>query len=152
MKATLQRLLKKVSGQQAGFTLIECVIAMVITMIGVLATVALMAVGVRMQVVARDSTAGNAYARAKIEQLQNYSHTATQRCPPAVGASCGSTTSDVTNYNDVVDGRYRRRWLIENSSVTGVPANTQRITVVVTPDIPGVLMPDVSVVALVSGS
>ena len=66
---------KKVRSDK-GFSLIECLIAMVITTVGLLAAAGLIVVGVRLQVESRDATSANALARAKIEELENYAPTA----------------------------------------------------------------------------
>jgi Tfp pilus assembly protein PilV len=135
------------SKSEIGFTLIECLFAMVITTIGLLAVVGLMAVGIRLQTESRDATAANSLARAKIEELQNYASTATQR------AGGGSLTSNVASYNDSPDSRYQRRWLIEtNPTDAGVPANIQRITVVVVGNTPDVRLPNIRIVVLVPAS
>ncbi len=137
----------KITNRQNGFTLIECLIAMVITTIGLLGVAGLMGVGIRLQTESRDSIATNSFAKAKIEELQNYAPTATQR------ARGGSLTVNVTNYNDLPDSRYRRRWLIEtNPTDAGVPANTQRITVILVANNPGVRLPTIRLVALVPSS
>ncbi len=133
--------------RQSGFTLIECLVAMVITTIGLLAVAGLIAVGIRLQTESRDAISANSLAKAKIEELQNYAPTATQR------ARGGSLTSNVASYNDSPDSRYQRRWLIEtNPTDAGVPANTQRITVVVVANSPDVRLPDIRIVVLVLSS
>src|SRR6476661_18022 len=93
--------------KQAGFSLIECLIAMVITTVGMLAVAQLIVLGVRLQTESRDATTANALARAKIEELENYAPTAAQR------VRGGSITSNVLNYNDVPDSRFQRRWQVE---------------------------------------
>ena len=130
---------------QKGFTLIECMIAMVITTIGLLAVVGLMVVGIRLQTESRDAIAANSLARAKIEELQNYAPTASQR------VRGGSLTSNTTSYNDTPDSRFQRRWQIENNPTdAGVPSETQRITVSVISNSPSVRIPSVKVQSLVS--
>jgi prepilin-type N-terminal cleavage/methylation domain-containing protein len=132
---------------EKGFSLIECLIAMVITTVGLLAVASLIEVGIRLQSESRDAAAANAFARAKIEELRNYAPTAAQR------ARGGSVTADVTNYNDSPDGQFRRRWLIEtNPADAGVPTGTQRITVVVVPNHPGLRLPPIRVTTLAPAS
>jgi prepilin-type N-terminal cleavage/methylation domain-containing protein len=132
------------TNRQQGFTLIECLVAMVITTIGLLAVVGLIAVSIRLQTESRDATAANSFAKAKIEELQNYAPTATQR------ARGGSLTADVTNYNDTPDVRYHRRWLIETYPTdAGVPSGTQRITVIVIANEGGVRLPSIELKTLV---
>jgi len=130
--------------KQGGFTLIECLIAMVITLVGLLAVAELMVVGVRLQTESRDATAATALARAKIEELQNYAPAAVQR------VRGGSLTTNVLNYNDAPDARFQRRWLIEtNPTDAGVPSGTQRITVVIVAN-QGVRIPPVQLAVLAS--
>jgi|GEM_PF-1265008 len=129
--------------QQGGFTLIECLIAMVITLVGLLAVANLIVVGIRLQTESRDSTAAMALARAKIEQLQNYAPAAPQR------VRGGSLTTDTIGYFDTPDTRFTRRWQVEiNPTDAGVPSGTQRITVVVVPNRGGVRLPPVKVAVL----
>jgi prepilin-type N-terminal cleavage/methylation domain-containing protein len=133
--------------RQSGFTLIECLVAMVITTIGLLAVVGLITVGIRLQSESRDAISANSLAKAKLEELQNYAPTATQR------ARGGSLTNNTANYNDSPDPRYQRRWLIETYPTdAGVPANTQRITVVMVANTPDVRLPDIRIVVLVPSS
>lgn len=138
---------RKIINRQDGFTLIECLIAMVITTIGLLAVAGLMGVGIRLQTESRDAIAATSFAKAKIEELQNYAPTAAQR------TRGGNLTTNVTNYNDSPDARFQRRWLIEtNPTDAGVPANTQRITVVITAQNPGIRLPITRLVVLVPNS
>jgi prepilin-type N-terminal cleavage/methylation domain-containing protein len=134
---------RKAGRTDRGFSLVECLVAMVITTVGLLASAQLIVVGVRLQTESRDVSAANSFARAKIEELANYSPTAAQR------ARGGSLTSNTANYNDVPDARYTRRWLIETSPAdAGVPTGTQRITVVIVPKQPGLRLPPVKVAVL----
>lgn len=135
------------SKRQSGFTLIECLVAMVITTIGLLAVAGLMAVGIRLQTESRNVISANSLAKAKIEELQNYAPTATQR------ARGGSLTGNVANYNDSPNSNFQRRWLIEtNPADAGVPANMQRITVVIVGNTPDIRLPDIRIVTLVPSS
>jgi len=120
-------------------------VAMVLTLVGLLAVANLIVVGIRLQTESRDATAANAFAREKIEELENYAPIATQR------VRGGSLTSDVANYFDTPDVRFKRRWLIEtNPTDAGVPANTQRLTITVIPNQGGVLLPPVQLAVVVS--
>ncbi len=133
--------------RQTGFTLIECLIAMVITTIGLLAVAGLITIGIRLQTESRDAIMANSLARAKIEELQNYAPTATQR------TRGGNLANNVAGYNDSPDSRYQRRWMVEtNPADAGVPANTQRITVVVVANTPDVRLPNIRLVVLVPSS
>lgn len=138
---------KNSKGPQNGFSLIECMIALVMTMIGVLATAGLMGVGIRLEVESRNATLANSLARAKIEQLQNYSPTSTERL---VG---GGLNSDVAGHYDTPNSGFRRRWLIETPATDAtVPANTQRITVSIISDRPDVRIPSIQIRTLLSNS
>lgn len=134
---------KNIENSQQGFSLIECMIAMVITTIGLLSVAGLIGVGIRLQTESRDAIIATSYARAKIEELQNYAPTAAQR------AAGGSVTTNVTNYNDSFDSKFRRRWLIEHSPTNGVPSDAQRITVSVIPLHTDVRLPPVELRVLV---
>jgi prepilin-type N-terminal cleavage/methylation domain-containing protein len=136
---------RKAKSSQQGFSLIECLIAMVVTTVGLLAAAQLIVVGVRLQTESRDATAATALARSKIEELQNYAPLATQR------VRGGSLTSNVVGYNDTPDPRFQRRWLVEISPTdAGVPSGTQRITVVIIPNEGGLRLPPVQLAVLAS--
>jgi prepilin-type N-terminal cleavage/methylation domain-containing protein len=131
--------------EPAGFSLVECLIAMVITTIGLLAVAELIVVGVRLQAESRDATSANSLARSKVEELQNYPPTASQR------VRGGSLTSNVANYNDSPDPRLLRRWQVEvYPTDAGVPSGTQRITVVVVPNQGGERLPPIKLAVLAS--
>ncbi len=133
--------------EEYGFSLIECMVAMVITTIGLLAVAGLVGIGIRLQTESRDATTANSLARAKIEELQNYAPTAAER------VRGGSLTTNVANYNDSPDTRFQRRWQIETSPTdAGVPANTQKITVLIVANDSGMRLPDVRLTILVPGS
>ena len=61
---------KKKKKAEAGFTLVECVIAMVILMVGILAIEVLVVNGLGLQTLASNNSMANALAKAKIEELQ----------------------------------------------------------------------------------
>ncbi len=100
-----------------GFTLIECVIALVIGMIGFTGVFSLLAVCVRTEITSNEMATANALARAKIEDLKNSTRT--------VG---GSLTSNTTNYFDTPNTNYVRRWQITTDSM-----GTQTVTVALIP-------------------
>lgn len=128
MVDTARRSTKKVvladwhTQRQAGFSLVECLLAMMITMVGVIAVAALFANAVRLQMFARDVTLASALGRAKLEELRLISPTATNSTR-AVG---GSLTSNVLYHYDQPNTRFTRRWV-----VAAGPLSTQRITLVV---------------------
>jgi len=134
---------RKNNSSEKGFSLIECLVAMVITTVGLLAAAGLLSVGIRLQTESRDATAANAFARAKIEQLENYTPTAAQR------VAGGSLTTNVANYNDTPDPKYLRRWLIETSATNAaVPLGTQKISVSMFSNQIGLRLPPVTLSVL----
>ena len=130
---------------QSGFSLLECLFALVITVVGLTAVAGLVVEAIRLQAVSRDATAANALVKAKIEELRNFAPTAPRR------AAGGSLTGNVTNYNDSPDARFRRRWQIENPTA-GVPAGTQRVTVTILSNRPDVRLPNIQVQVLMPQS
>jgi prepilin-type N-terminal cleavage/methylation domain-containing protein len=105
--------------KEKGLTLIECLIAMVITLIGVLAVFQLVAYSLSVEQFAAHSTEATTIAVNKIEELK-------------VGslADGGSLTSNVTSYSDTTNPLYTIRWTIGAGSV-GV--GTKQIVIEVSP-------------------
>jgi prepilin-type N-terminal cleavage/methylation domain-containing protein len=129
--------MKKLNKNQNGFSLIECMVAMVVTIIGLTAVAGLIAEGIKMQSYASKSMTANAFAKAKIEQLKNFPVSSAQR------QAGGSLTVNTAGYNDQTDdAQFTRRWLIES---TGVPAGTQKVTVTIVPNMAGGSVNSVSV-------
>jgi len=114
--------MKQKRHSQAGFTLIETMIAMVVTMVGVMAVSLLIIYGIRLQAFSRDATIANAFAKAKIEQLRVTDAADPQR---SLG---GSLTANVANHFDTPPSTilFIRRWV-----VAAGPAGTQDIIVTV---------------------
>ena len=110
-----------------GFTLIECVIAMVLVVTGFMAVFSLLTACLKTEVISRDLGRANSFSRSKIEELKN-----TKRTPG------GGLTSDVTGYFDNPTSDYTRRWQISADSM-----GTQTITVIMLPTIKGAIMPEV---------
>ena len=110
-----------------GFTLVECVIALVLVMIGFAAIFSLLTACLKTEVISRDLGRASSFSRSKIEELKNSNRT------PG-----GSLTSDVAGYFDNPTPDYTRRWQISADSM-----GTESLTVVVTPTIKGALMPEV---------
>ena len=115
------------SRKTEGFTLVECVIAMVLVTVGLTAVFLLLTVCFRTEMISRELGIGSSLSRAKIEELKN-----SQR---AVG---GSLTADVTGYYDNPNPKYTRRWQISADSM-----ETQTVTVVMIPNTAGALLPEV---------
>lgn len=101
-----------------GFTLIECVIVMVLVVAGFMSIFSLLTVCVRTEVISRELTTANALSRFKVEELKNSSRLAG-----------GSLTSNVTNYFDNPNSTYTRRWQISTDSM-----GTQTVVVLMTPN------------------
>lgn len=110
-----------------GFTLVECVIAMVLVMIGFAAIFSLLTACLKTEVISRDLGRANSFSRAKIEELKN--------SPRTPG---GSLTNNVAGYFDNPTPDYTRRWEI-SADQTG----TQTVTVLMRPTIKGAIMPEV---------
>ena len=113
-----------------GFTIIECVIAMVLVVAGFTAVFSLLTVCVRTEVISRELSAANSLARLKMEELKN-----SARSPG------GSLTSNAANYFDAPNFRYTRRWQIAADSM-----GTQTVTVLMTPNASSVILPEVRVI------
>lgn len=147
VKAKKKAKTKAKKPDQLGFSLLECIFALVITVIGLTAVLGLVVEAIRLQTFSRDAVTANAIAKAKIEELRNYAPTATQR------ARGGSLTSNTANYNDSPNDRFRRRWRIETHPTdAGVPAGTQRVTVTSLANRPDVRLPDIQIQVLMPQS
>lgn len=101
-----------------GFTLVECVIAMVLTLIGLSAVLSLLVFCLRTEVFSRELATANSLARLKIEELANSPRT-----------SGGSLTTNYPGYSDNPNTRYIRRWQISDD-----PVGTQTVVVVMIPN------------------
>lgn len=123
----LKRIFEKKT--ERGFTLIECIVAMVVTVVGLLATLSLIAYAVRSYTVSGDLAIANSLAKAKIEELRNLSQT------PG-----GNLTTNTAGYFDQPTSKFIRRWQITSDSM-----GTQTLSVGMFPAYPGVLLPEVNV-------
>lgn len=92
--------------KEKGLTLIECLVAMVVTMVGVLAVFGLVALSVKTESFAFRSVEANNLAVNKIEEL---------KFSPLTNG--GSLTSDISGYSDVSHPNYIVRWQINDGSV-----------------------------------
>lgn len=122
---------------ERGFTLVECVCALLITTIGVLSVAALMVTAISTQNVSTDAARANSLARAKIEELR----TITLLSPAALRAQRdigGDLDSDVADHFDVPHPRFIRRWVVASG-----PAGTLRVTVAIKPNVAGMRLPNV---------
>lgn len=142
--ATMTKRFESKRSGQGGFSLLECIFALVIIIVGVSAVLGLIVSAVHLHSFSRHSNAAGSVAKAKIEELRNYDPGATER------NRGGSTTSDASGYFDFPDPRFKRRWLIEEYPTdAGVPQGTKRITVSVISNRGDVSIPTVEVVVLV---
>lgn len=110
---------------EAGASLVEVLVALVVTVVGTLSVATLMAYGTSLQVTSRDTTTAAAVARQQMERLRMLPPLSPAR---AVG---GSLTADVANFSAVVDsthGQFRVRW-----QVSAGPAGTKQIEMIVLP-------------------
>jgi prepilin-type N-terminal cleavage/methylation domain-containing protein len=102
------------AGRSAGgFTLIECVIAMVVGLVGLLAIYTLIFTSVQIQTFSRNLSVANSFARAKVEELKNSSRT-----------TGGNLDANTSGYFDLPSAKYIRRWQITND-----PMGTQTVQV-----------------------
>ena len=139
--------MKRTRKNEKGFSLLECLFSLVITMFGLMAVVGLIATSINLQTYSRDTSAATRHAKAKIEQLRNFAPTSGSR------ARGGSLLQDVTNYMDSPDARFKRRWLIESHPTdSGVPQGTQRLTVRILSNRSDIVLPPLQVQALVPQS
>lgn len=92
--------------REKGLTLIECLVAMVVTMVGVLAVFGLVALSVKTEGFAFRSIEANNLAVNKIEEL---------KFSPLTNG--GSLTSDISGYSDVSHHNYIVRWQINDGAV-----------------------------------
>jgi len=110
-----------------GFTLIECVIAMVLAVAGFSAIFGLLTICLRTEMVSREMSAANSLTRLKMEELKNSARVAG-----------GSLTTNTANYFDAPNAKYTRRWQISDDSM-----GTQTVVVLMTPTAAGALLPEV---------
>ena len=113
--------------EQSGFTLIECVIAIVLILVGLLAVYSLVVYSVQTQMMSTNLVTANSLARQKVEELKN-----------AARSAGGSLTANTTNYFDTPSSNFIRRWQISDDSV-----GTQTISVTVVPSASKTLQPQV---------
>jgi Tfp pilus assembly protein PilV len=113
-----------------GFTIIECVIAMVLVVAGFTAVFSLLTVCIRTEVISRELSTANSLARLKMEELKNSART------PG-----GSLTSDAASYFDKPNFRYTRRWQISADSM-----GSQTVVVLMKPNTSGVVLPEIRLI------
>jgi prepilin-type N-terminal cleavage/methylation domain-containing protein len=126
------------TANERGFTLIECAIAMVIMVVGVLAVEALIVNGLSLQTLSANSSMANALAKAKVEELQARSSNDPSR------ANGGSLTSNVSGYYDTPNNNFIRRWVLSAG-----PNGTQDAHVQVSPSGSGATFTTVTIETLI---
>lgn len=108
---------------ETGASLVEVLVALLVTAVGTLSVASLMAYGTSLQVTSRDTTSAAAIGRQQFERLRMLPPLSPER---AVG---GSLTADAANHFRVVattSGPLRCRWV-----VTTAAAGTKEINLVV---------------------
>ena len=105
---------------EAGFSLVETMIASLVLTVGLVGLLQLLAVATVMHSDARHATTATLLAQAKIDELMKKN--LTTAAAVQVG---GSISADVVNYFDTPDAGITRRWVVE----AGPVANTRLLTV-----------------------
>ncbi len=118
-----------------GFSLIEVLIALVVIVIGVMAVYSMMVMGIRLQVLSRDTTLAIGLAEVKLEELRYMDPADPER---TLG---GDLNSNVVDHFENANGNlFTVRWKIDPG-----PINTQDITIGV---VTNALNPQISTVRL----
>jgi prepilin-type N-terminal cleavage/methylation domain-containing protein len=118
-----------------GLTLLECLVAMVVTLIGLLAVFQLVALSVQIETFSYRSIEANNLAVNKLEELKL-----------ATLTNGGSLTSNVSGYSDTTNSNYTVRWQISDAAV-GV--GTKHVIVEVTPKNSGIRFAEVRLETLI---
>ena len=120
---------------EAGFTLIELMIAIVVVVIGVLGMSSVTATSIRQQDLSAARTDMAALADNKFEELRAFAGAVQRTADTVQLVPGGSLTVATANYNDAVTERgrtYTRRWVV----TTGV-GGTRNVTIRITPPVTG---------------
>jgi prepilin-type N-terminal cleavage/methylation domain-containing protein len=107
---------------EAGFTLVEVIIATLVLTVGLVGMAQLLAVSTVMHLSARQTTDGTHLLQAKVEELAKLNFGTDP--PVQIG---GSLTANVANFNDAPAPGITRRWLVQ-AGPGGNPA-IRRLTV-----------------------
>ena len=107
---------------EAGFTLVEAMIAMFVFLVGSLAVAQLLAVSAQMHSVSQNATQGTRLARQKVDELMklDFDTNASVQISPD-----GTLTADTPNYFDNGSPADSIRWQV----LAGPTANTRLVTV-----------------------
>ncbi|MEK7724683.1 MAG: hypothetical protein AAB336_10070 [Acidobacteriota bacterium] len=122
-------------GIEKGLTLIECLIALVVTMVGVLAVFQLVALSIQTESFSYRSIEANNLATNKIEELKLGTLT-----------NGGSLSNNNSGYSDTTSANYIVRWQISDGSI-GV--GTKYVAVLVTAKNSGVKHAEVKLETLI---
>lgn len=114
--------------KERGFTLIECIVAMLVTVVGLLAALTLISYSIKNYTVSSDLAVANSLAKAKIEELRILSQ-----------APGGNLTANAAGYFDEPSSKFVRRWQISTDT-----QGTQTLSVKINASTPGVLLPEVN--------
>jgi Tfp pilus assembly protein PilV len=106
------------SGER-GFSIVELLIAMLVTVTCLLGVALMMLYGTRLAAASREATLASAFARAEVERIRLLPRSAAERQP---GGQLGSDVPD----HFATRGRYTSRW-----QVAPGPAGTQDVSLVV---------------------
>ena len=117
---------------ERGFTLVEAIVALVVSTIGLMALAQMMAVTLQMQQLGRNSTSAARMAQDKVDELTTVGFT-----DPSMQCG-GSLTEDQANFSDSPDGvtNYKRRWVVASGpDGAGTSLNLRQVTVRVIPEL-----------------
>jgi prepilin-type N-terminal cleavage/methylation domain-containing protein len=116
---------------EAGFTLVELMIAIVVIVIGVLGMSSVTASSIRQQDLTAARTDMAALADNKFEELRGFAGAVARTADTMQLVVGGNLAANVANYNDAVTERgrtYTRRWI-----VTAGVGGTRNVTVRIIP-------------------
>lgn len=99
---------------EAGFSLVETMVASLVLTIGLVGLAQLLAVATIMHSDARQATTGTVLAQAKLDELMKLDFAAS----PAIQLG-GSISSSMVNFSDTPEPGIDRRWLVTNGPVAG---------------------------------
>lgn len=111
---------------ESGFSLAEVLIALLVTVTGMLALAQLLTVTARAEGMARNGALASRMGQDKLDDLMKKSFTdPSLRIPPA--GTGGSLTANDANYFDQPSGVITRRWLVTQGPSAGTRLVTVRV-------------------------
>jgi Tfp pilus assembly protein PilV len=127
-----------------GFTLVELLIATVVTIVGLLALALLIVYGTRLQISSREADTADALAREKIEELRVIDSSDPELSP---GGNLNSNVADHFDVATVTSGTtFTRRWTVALD-----PSGNHDVTVAVVSSELSVPLPTIQIRALLPG-